>query len=86
MSMITWLRPRRLRSLWKLYRAAARAVGPLRAITDLPRTMRRIRRGMDAMTPAEHEQWNREHVHTGEDGRTYITSRGLAEFDPGKRA
>lgn len=73
------------RNMWKLYRAAARAVGPWRAIIDAPRTYRRAARAIRAQTPAEREQWNRDHVHVGEDGRTYITSAGLADFDPGKR-
>lgn len=77
MSMIIWLRPHQLRNLWTLYRAASRAVGPWRAIIDAPRTYRRCIREVMAETPAEREQWNREHVRTGEDGRTYITSRGL---------
>ena len=74
------------RNMWKLYRAAARTVGPWRAIIDAPRTYRRCIREVRAQTPAEREQWNREHVRTGEDGRTCVTLRGgRADYGPGGR-
>jgi hypothetical protein len=39
-----WLHPYMLRNLWTLYRMAARTHGPIGALVDVPRTLRRAAR------------------------------------------
>lgn len=45
-----WLHPYMLRNLWQLYRMAARTHGPIGALVDVPRTLRRAARDPMPMT------------------------------------